>query len=171
VPPDDAPPPDRALAPEASGWACGVCLTGGNEPGREHCRVCRSLCPAPFRAPAPAPAPAAKPKARAAPKAAAAKPLGAFFAAVPAPRVEPAELPPCDADGLADCPGASEGMRIDPRAAATYVYPAQREQREYQLHITRRALFVNTLVCLPTGMVRKGCRSAHCGCTVAARCR
>ena len=45
-------------------------------------------------------------------------------------------------------------MRIDPRAAATYVYPAQREQRAYQLSITRRALFTNTLVCLPTGMVR-----------------
>jgi Fanconi anemia group M protein len=66
--------------------------------------------------------------------------------------VEPAEAPPVDAEGLAECPGATAGMRIDPVAALTYVYPAQREQRKYQLSITRKALFTNTLVCLPTGL-------------------
>lgn len=52
---------------------------------------------------------------------------------------EPTPLPFVDADGLATCPTASEGMRFDPQAARTYVFPAQTEQRQYQLDIVKCA--------------------------------
>ncbi len=41
---------------------------------------------------------------------------------------------------------------IDRDAAMTWVYPSNVPVREYQKRITSRALFSNTLVCLPTGM-------------------
>ena len=56
---------------------------------------------------------------------------------------DPAEaeppLPPLDADGLAPCPGCTEGMRFDPLAARSFVFPAQTEQRQYQLDIVKCA--------------------------------
>jgi hypothetical protein len=177
----NAPPPggSRGVGAHAAarappgGWTCVVC-TRDNAPHAPSCLTCGGLRPAgapppPVAPPPPRPLPpAARPPAA---KPAAAKPsahvaapqaqpqaeqraLVSFFAPAAAPRVEAAELPPVDRDGLADCPTATPGMRIDPRAAATFVYPAQREQRTYQLSITRKALFTNTLVCLPTGMVR-----------------
>jgi hypothetical protein len=157
--------------PRQGGWTCAVC-TVGNAPDAGDCMTCGARRPggapppppvAPPPPPRAAPAaakPAAKPKpsahaaAHAPPPPGEQRALGSFFAPAAAPRIEAAELPPLDADGLADCPTATHGVRIDPRAAATFVYPAQREQRAYQLTITRRALFTNTLVCLPTGMVR-----------------
>ena len=44
------------------------------------------------------------------------------------------------------CPG------FDPAAGERWVYPTNFPVRDYQLSVTRRALFVNTLVCLPTGL-------------------
>lgn len=41
---------------------------------------------------------------------------------------------------------------IDRHEAQTWLYPTNYEVREYQLAITRKALFQNTLVCLPTGL-------------------
>ena len=143
-----APPPAAHASPSSrapSRWVCLVC-GGGNALESEKCSICTSLRPERVRPPAPALAQAAQ---RGAAEQTA---LRAFFAPAPPPRVEPAEAPPVDAEGLAECPGATAGLRIDPVAALTYVYPSQREQRAYQLAITRRALFTNTLVCLPTGL-------------------
>ena len=75
-----------------------------------------------------------------------------FFAAAEPPEEEAMELPPVDERGLAECPLATPGVRIDPVAAQTFVFPAQTEQRAYQLAIVRTCLFHNTLVCLPTGL-------------------
>ncbi|GMH22406.1 hypothetical protein Nepgr_024249 [Nepenthes gracilis] len=41
---------------------------------------------------------------------------------------------------------------IDPEAAKTWIYPANVPCRDYQLTITKTALFSNTLVALPTGL-------------------
>lgn len=37
-------------------------------------------------------------------------------------------------------------------AGALWIYPTNCPVRDYQLHISRAALFCNTLVCLPTGL-------------------
>nr|GEU83199.1 DEAD-box ATP-dependent RNA helicase FANCM isoform X2 [Tanacetum cinerariifolium] len=52
-------------------------------------------------------------------------------------------------DGLG---GSESGVRIDPGAAKTWIYPENIPVRDYQLSITRTALFSNTLVALPTGL-------------------
>ena len=44
------------------------------------------------------------------------------------------------------------GVMLDPVAAQTYVYPAQLVRRDYQYQAVRRALYTNSLVCLPTGL-------------------
>ena len=44
------------------------------------------------------------------------------------------------------------GVMLDPIAAQTYVYPAQLIRRDYQYQAVRRALYTNSLVCLPTGL-------------------
>lgn len=46
-------------------------------------------------------------------------------------------------------PGA---VPIDEEACKEWIYPINREVRNYQLQITRNALFHNTLVVLPTGL-------------------
>ncbi|GMP47824.1 hypothetical protein CsSME_00015397 [Camellia sinensis var. sinensis] len=49
----------------------------------------------------------------------------------------------------------SEGvscLNIDAEAAKTWIYPVNVPLRDYQLSITRTALFSNTLVALPTGL-------------------
>ncbi|KAI7741881.1 hypothetical protein M8C21_022455 [Ambrosia artemisiifolia] len=43
-------------------------------------------------------------------------------------------------------------VTIDPEAAKTWIYPEFPPVRDYQLSITERALFSNTLVALPTGL-------------------
>ncbi|XP_027150235.1 DEAD-box ATP-dependent RNA helicase FANCM [Coffea eugenioides] len=43
-------------------------------------------------------------------------------------------------------------VKIDPEAAKTWIYPVNIPLRDYQLNITRTALFSNTLVALPTGL-------------------
>ncbi|PWA45681.1 DEAD/DEAH box RNA helicase family protein [Artemisia annua] len=56
-------------------------------------------------------------------------------------------------DGKDDGLGEGEsGVRIDPEAAKTWIYPENIPVRDYQLSITRTALFSNTLVALPTGL-------------------
>ncbi|XP_042062897.1 DEAD-box ATP-dependent RNA helicase FANCM [Salvia splendens] len=46
----------------------------------------------------------------------------------------------------------NEFVKIDAEAAKTWIYPVNVPVREYQLSITRTALFANTLVALPTGL-------------------
>ncbi|KAK9758175.1 hypothetical protein RND81_01G212700 [Saponaria officinalis] len=43
-------------------------------------------------------------------------------------------------------------VEIDPEAAKTWIYPDNVPRREYQLAISKTALFSNTLVALPTGL-------------------
>jgi superfamily II DNA or RNA helicase len=47
---------------------------------------------------------------------------------------------------------AAGSVPIDEEACKEWVYPTNREVRNYQLQITRNALFHNTLVVLPTGL-------------------
>ncbi|KAJ4963142.1 hypothetical protein NE237_023081 [Protea cynaroides] len=44
------------------------------------------------------------------------------------------------------------GVCIDLEAAKTWIYPVNVPLRDYQLSITKTALFTNTLVALPTGL-------------------
>ncbi|KAL1542826.1 hypothetical protein AAHA92_19865 [Salvia divinorum] len=46
----------------------------------------------------------------------------------------------------------NEFVKIDAEAAKTWIYPVNVPVRDYQLSITRTALFANTLVALPTGL-------------------
>ena len=127
---------DAAVAVvSAERWTCSVCTTSGNTAGA-NCQSCGAAAPRLVRPAAATPAAG----------------LRAFFAPQEAPEEQAASLPPLDADGLADCPTATEGMRVDALAAQTFTFPAQTEQRAYQLAIARTALFSNTLVCLPTGL-------------------
>ncbi len=41
---------------------------------------------------------------------------------------------------------------IDQRSARYWVYPTNYPPRDYQINICKQALFINTLVCLPTGL-------------------
>ncbi|PWN96809.1 P-loop containing nucleoside triphosphate hydrolase protein, partial [Tilletiopsis washingtonensis] len=43
-------------------------------------------------------------------------------------------------------------LQIDEEAAKTFIYPTNKELRDYQFNIVKRALFSNTLVALPTGL-------------------
>ncbi|KAL8172565.1 hypothetical protein V2J09_024369 [Rumex salicifolius] len=43
-------------------------------------------------------------------------------------------------------------VSIDPEAAKTWIYPENVPLREYQLSISKKALFSNTMVALPTGL-------------------
>lgn len=43
-------------------------------------------------------------------------------------------------------------IRIDKQAIKTWIYPTNYPIRQYQLDISQKALFQNTLVCLPTGL-------------------
>ena len=72
-------------------------------------------------------------------------------ARTPAP-LAPSAMGTPDTSGLVRCLDASQGMRLDPHTAQTYVYPGQLVRREYQFDMTRAALFTNSLVCLPTGL-------------------
>lgn len=42
--------------------------------------------------------------------------------------------------------------KIDLQAVKTWIYPTNYPVRQYQLQICEKALFLNTLVCLPTGL-------------------
>ncbi|XP_071715399.1 DEAD-box ATP-dependent RNA helicase FANCM [Rutidosis leptorrhynchoides] len=46
----------------------------------------------------------------------------------------------------------SSSVSIDPEAAKTWIYPENVPVRDYQVSMTRTALFSNTLVSLPTGL-------------------
>ncbi|KAJ9550475.1 hypothetical protein OSB04_014520 [Centaurea solstitialis] len=48
--------------------------------------------------------------------------------------------------------GCVSSVSIDPEAAKTWIYPENVPVRDYQVSITRTALFSNTLVSLPTGL-------------------
>jgi Fanconi anemia group M protein len=41
---------------------------------------------------------------------------------------------------------------VDKQTMKSWIYPTNYPVREYQLDICRKALFSNTLVCLPTGL-------------------
>ena len=41
---------------------------------------------------------------------------------------------------------------FDPEAGEMWIYPTNYPVRDYQFNIVKKALFVNTLVCLPTGL-------------------
>ena len=56
--------------------------------------------------------------------------------------------PPADAPPRATGPPPA----FDDRMGATWIYPINAAVREYQLQIVEKALFRNTLVCLPTGL-------------------
>lgn len=43
-------------------------------------------------------------------------------------------------------------VKIDREAAKTWIYPTNKERRDYQFNIVQRALFNNVLVALPTGL-------------------
>ncbi|MCO5584957.1 hypothetical protein L7F22_038889 [Adiantum nelumboides] len=60
---------------------------------------------------------------------------------LPPPPVEP------DVEGLKQMK-----VKIDREAAKTWVYPTNKERRDYQFNIVQRALFNNVLVALPTGL-------------------
>ncbi|KAL5704225.1 hypothetical protein ACHQM5_022680 [Ranunculus cassubicifolius] len=56
-----------------------------------------------------------------------------------------------------DCDNSTSAItschcQIDLEAAKTWIYPVNIPRREYQLSITKTALFANTLVALPTGL-------------------
>ena len=42
--------------------------------------------------------------------------------------------------------------QVDPDLAKTWIYPTNISERKYQFKICERALLINTLVCLPTGL-------------------
>ncbi|PON76983.1 DEAD/DEAH box RNA helicase family protein [Trema orientale] len=69
------------------------------------------------------------------------------FVVKPFPRPQP-EIPTVFEPG----DGKPPNVRIDAEAAKTWIYPVNVPLREYQLAITERALFSNTLVALPTGL-------------------
>ncbi|XP_059630912.1 DEAD-box ATP-dependent RNA helicase FANCM [Cornus florida] len=71
--------------------------------------------------------------------------------AVPKPRVEKWDVRDRDqerieSDEIVSC------INIDAEAAKTWIYPVNIPLRDYQLSITKTALFSNTLVALPTGL-------------------
>ena len=41
---------------------------------------------------------------------------------------------------------------IDRNAAQFWLYPTNYPPREYQINICKQVMFINTLVCLPTGL-------------------
>lgn len=43
-------------------------------------------------------------------------------------------------------------LQVDREATRTWVYPTNKEHRDYQFNIVQRALFNNVLVALPTGL-------------------
>lgn len=44
------------------------------------------------------------------------------------------------------------GTEVDEEAVRTWVYPINKPTREYQLALVKKALFNNSIVCLPTGL-------------------
>ena len=150
-------PPAPAPGPAAWTWTCVVCCSPGSG---ETCTTCGARGPAPPAPVAPDWARAQQPAAVAAQQPQRAAPaqqasLRTFFGAAeppPASEVAAVDLPPVDEHGLAECPTATPGVRVDPLAAQTFMFPAQAEQRQYQLSITKTCLYQNTLVVLPTGL-------------------
>ncbi|KAL5973593.1 hypothetical protein ACLOJK_030246 [Asimina triloba] len=57
-----------------------------------------------------------------------------------------------DDDGSMGAEDESVSANIDLEAAKTWIYPVNVPMRDYQLSITKTALFSNTLVSLPTGL-------------------
>eukprot|EP00258_Populus_trichocarpa_P023752 XP_024439771.1 DEAD-box ATP-dependent RNA helicase FANCM isoform X5 [Populus trichocarpa] len=55
-------------------------------------------------------------------------------------------------NGIFNSDGRPCCVEIDAEAAKTWIYPVNVPLREYQLAITKTALFTNTLVALPTGL-------------------
>ncbi|KAL9379788.1 hypothetical protein Peur_028270 [Populus x canadensis] len=55
-------------------------------------------------------------------------------------------------NGIINSDGRPCCVEIDAEAAKTWIYPVNVPLREYQLAITKTALFTNTLVALPTGL-------------------
>jgi hypothetical protein len=57
-----------------------------------------------------------------------------------------------DAEGLMRCNTTTGGIKADPEAALTWIYPRDVPERSYQVAAITTALLQNTLVCLPTGL-------------------
>ncbi|KAH8490160.1 hypothetical protein H0E87_022619 [Populus deltoides] len=55
-------------------------------------------------------------------------------------------------NGIINSDGRPCCVEIDAEAAKTWIYPVNVPLRDYQLAITKTALFTNTLVALPTGL-------------------
>ena len=62
--------------------------------------------------------------------------------------------PPEEASGAMSAASIMENPEhcLDPRAWGTFMYPTNRDIRQYQVEIVKEALQRNTLVCLPTGL-------------------
>jgi ATP-dependent DNA helicase MPH1 len=59
----------------------------------------------------------------------------------------------------------------DPKTIDTWIYPLNKEKRDYQFNIVKHSLFDNTLVSLPTGLGKTfiaGSVMLNCMCTCLA---
>ncbi|TDL28562.1 P-loop containing nucleoside triphosphate hydrolase protein [Rickenella mellea] len=66
--------------------------------------------------------------------------------------VEFPQYPPPLISDVDSLPPPPMKLEVDLLAARNWIYPSNRERRDYQFNITKNCLFENTLVALPTGL-------------------